>query len=105
MFWNGSTAIEGLSGRGSEEPNIGISVGRGLTTDLVCPDGLGDVFHSLLTEIDEPDRQLRPDMISHGPRDANPACLSKTFQASSDVDPIAEKIVALHHDVADMDSA
>ena len=48
--------------------------------------------------------QLRPDLIPHRTRDANPARLRKSFQPGRDIDGIAEEIVALHDDVADVDA-
>ena len=43
-------------------------------------------------------------MVPHSARDANPTRLSKGLQPSGDVDPIAEKIVALNDNVADVDA-
>jgi len=65
---------------------------------------LGDVFHLLLAEIDKSDRQFRPDLIPCRPRDADVTGFRKSFQPSRNVNGITEKIVALHHNVADVDS-
>jgi hypothetical protein len=43
-------------------------------------------------------------MLLHSARDADPSWLRKTFQPSRDIDRIAEQIVALHHDVADVNA-
>jgi hypothetical protein len=56
----------------------------------------------LLTEIDELDRQLRPDVIPSRARDANPARLRQSLQAGRDIDGIAEEVVALNDYVTDM---
>src|SRR5262249_4016907 len=77
---------------------------RCFASDPVCLDRLSDVLHLLLTEIDELDRQLRPDVVPNNTRDADDTGLSKSLQPSRDVDPIAEQIVALHDDVADVDA-
>jgi hypothetical protein len=58
----------------------------------------------LLTDIDELDRQLRPNLVLHRTRDADPTRLRESLQAGSDIDGIAKEIVALNDDVADMDA-
>jgi hypothetical protein len=98
----GSTAIDGLSGRGSEEPTTGVAIGEVLASDAVCLDRLSNIFHLLLAEISEAHRQLRPDMVSNSTRDANPTRLSKSLQAGGDINGVAEEIVALNDDIADM---
>jgi hypothetical protein len=85
----GKTAIDGLSGSGSEEPTTGIAR-RGLATDSVCLDRLGDIFDLLRTEIDELDRKFCPDVVPNSTRDANPARLRKSLQASRNIDGIAK---------------
>jgi hypothetical protein len=77
---------------------------RTLAKDPKCPDRLGDVFHPLLAEIGEGQRQLCADLIPHRSGNANATRLSNSFQAGSDVNGVAEKIVALHYDVADVDA-
>jgi hypothetical protein len=44
---------------------------HGFASDPICLARLSDIFHLLLTEIDEPDRQLRPDVVPNSTRDAN----------------------------------
>jgi hypothetical protein len=104
MFWNGSTAIEGLSGRGSEYGKNGSVSRGGVSSDPVCLDRLSDILHLLVAEIDEGNGQLGADLILHGTRDANRARLRKSLQAGRNIDGIAKKIVALHDDIADMDA-
>ena len=43
-------------------------------------------------------------MVPNRTRDANPARLRKSLQPGRDIDGIAEEIVALNHDVADVDA-
>ncbi len=43
-------------------------------------------------------------MVSNSTRDANPARLRKSLQAGRDIYGVAEEIVALHDDVANMDA-
>src|SRR5947209_6569231 len=68
------------------------------------PDRLRDILHLLRAEIDELDRQLRPNLVLNSTRDANPARLSKSFQPGGDINRIAEETVALNNDVADVQS-
>ena len=42
-------------------------------------------------------------MIPNNARDADPARFCKSLQPGRDIDGIAEEVVALHHDVADVD--
>src|SRR6516165_3935989 len=65
---------------------------------------MSDIFHPLLAEIDEGQGQLRSDVISDSTGNANPTRLRKSLQPSRDIDGIAEKVVALNDDVADVDS-
>src|SRR5262249_26514536 len=49
-------------------------------------------------------RQLRPDVVSNSTRDANPTRLRESLQAGRDINGVAEQVVALNDDVADMDA-
>src|SRR5262249_25664635 len=77
---------------------------RCFASDPVWLDRLGDVLHLLLTEIDELDRQLRPDLVPYRTRDADGTGFSKRLQPGRHVDPIAEKVVALNDYVADVNA-
>ena len=65
-------------------------------------DRLGDVLDLLIAEIVERQRQLVADVIAGCRRDADRARLSEAFQPGRDVDPVAEQVPAVDHDIADM---
>jgi hypothetical protein len=71
---------------------------------MMGPDRLRDILHLLRAEIDELDRQLRPNLVLNSTRDANPARLSKSSQPGGDINRIAEETVALNDDIADVDA-
>ena len=113
MFWNGSTAIEGLSGSARRAAGrSGWSRGRagfGLRGDAdlqrIGADRLGDVLELRLAEIG--DREIEPRL--HLPigvlGKADRARLGDAFQPRGDVDAVAHQIaVALLDDVAEMDA-
>jgi hypothetical protein len=91
-----------LVGKGKRRTYNRGSSRRGLASDPVRLDRLGDVLHLLLAKIGEGQRQLGADLIPHCTGDANPARLRKSFQAGSDIHGVAEEIVALNDDVADV---
>jgi hypothetical protein len=68
----------------------------------IHPDRLCDVLDLLIAQIVEPQRQLVAEVIPRDGRDADRPRLSEGFKASSDVDPVAEQILAVDHDIADM---
>src|SRR5215469_12767688 len=49
-------------------------------------------------------KQLGAYMVLHSPGDANATGLRKSLQSGRDINGIAEEVVALHHDVADLDA-
>jgi hypothetical protein len=57
----------------------------------------------LLTEISEDQGQFGAYMVLHNTGDANPTRFRKSFQPGRDIDGIAEEVVALNHDVADVE--
>jgi hypothetical protein len=57
----------------------------------------------LFAEIGERQRQLGTDLIPQRTRDANPARLRKSLQPGRYIDGIAEPILALDYDVADVE--
>src|SRR5439155_9058028 len=77
---------------------------RGLASDPVCLDRLSDIFHLLLAEIGEPDREFCPYLIPHRTGNANPARLRKSLQSGRDINSVAKEVVALDDDVADVDA-
>jgi hypothetical protein len=68
----------------------------------VCLDRLTDILDLLWAEIDELHREFCPDIVSNNARHANPARLRKSFQPGRDIHGIAEEIVTLNDDVADV---
>ena len=113
MFWNGSTAIEGLSGsasRGRLFRRAGCALARaspGRDADLqrIDPDRLGDVLELGRAEIG--DREIEPRL--HLPigvlGQADRAGLGDALQPRGDIDAVAHQIaVALLDDVAEMDA-
>jgi hypothetical protein len=109
MFWNGRTAIEGLS-----QSECGCDVGRrgfgrGLSrsgtgaANPVNPNGSGNIFESLFALIIE--REIEPPngVFLNTGRNANASRFRQTFKASSDVHAVTEDVAVLDHDVADVD--
>src|SRR5581483_12404358 len=70
---------------------------------LVDADGAGDVLHRLLAEIGKGQRELVPDLLVGGARDADAAGFAQRLQPRGDVDAVAENVVAVDDDVADID--
>ena len=70
----------------------------------VDADGARDVLHRLLAEIGEGQRQLVPDLLVGRARDADAAGLAQRLQPGGDVDAVAENVVAVDDDVADIDA-
>jgi hypothetical protein len=97
MFWNGNTAIDGLSGGGDNARN-----GHWHRFYTVRPDRLGNILDGLVAEIGKRYRQLVADVIAYHRRDADRAGLGERLQASGNVDPVAEQVGAVDHNVADM---
>ena len=105
MFWNGSTAMDGLSGSGS---GIGGAV-DGFAGSAAEPDGEdahrpGDVLDLLLAQILERDIELVADFVAHDPADADAARLGQPFQPRRDIDAVAEDVAVLDDDVAQVDA-
>ena len=111
MFWNGSTAIEGLSGRASRGAGVFAFGGRsaagrlrpGRESDLqrIDPDRLNDVLQLGLAEIGdfkvEPRAHLPVGVLGKTDR----AGLGDPLQPRGDVDAVAHQVaVALLDDVA-----
>ena len=67
-------------------------------------DRAGDVLDLLRAEILEREAQLVEDLIAHDAADADSAGLGQRFEARRDIDAIAEDVVAVDDDVADIDA-
>jgi len=101
MFWNGSTAIEGLSGSGSAR----CKRFRGACqVDAIDSHGARDVFQHLLPQIDEGLRQLVADLAPDILRKTDAARVRDAFQPRRDVDAVAQQVGAIDHDIAQVNS-
>ena len=65
---------------------------------------LGDVFQRLLARRLVGEAELAPDAVMHGSGDADAAGLTHLLQPRRDVDAVAEDVVALDHDVAEVNA-
>ena len=108
MFWNGRTAIDGMSGA----PRSGAGAAIGLAPVRACApssatvdaDRPGDVLQLLLALVDKADIDPAFDVLLHARRHADAARLGEALEARRDVHAVAENIVVLDDDVADMDA-
>ena len=105
MFWNGSTAIEGLSGSGSARSALGgarcVCRPSHRAIDLHRP---LDVLELLLAEILEGDIELARASDRARRRDADAAGLGQRFKPRGDVDAVAIDVAVLDDDVAEIDA-
>lgn len=67
-------------------------------------DRADDVLDFLCAEIVEAEAQLVEHLVAHDAADANAAGLGQRLQPRSDVDAVAENIVVVDNDVADVDA-
>ena len=67
-------------------------------------DGAGDVFHRLLAEVGEGQRQLVAHLLVGVARDADAARVAQGLQSGGDVHAVAEDIAAVDDNVADVDA-
>ena len=63
-----------------------------------------DILDLLRAEILEGEAQLVEDLIAHDPADADSARVGQRFEARRHIDAIAEDVVAVDDDVADVDA-
>src|SRR5262245_36973548 len=64
----------------------------------------GNVLDGLLAEISEGERQLIPDLIVSRAGDAQAAWLAQRLQPGSDIDAVAENVITIDDDVANVDA-
>jgi hypothetical protein len=88
-----------LSGKGKAA--IGLSHGC-LALHPVHADRLRDVLDLLIAQIIETQRELVAYVIARRRRDTDRARLGESFEAGGDIDPVAEQVAAVNHDIADM---
>src|SRR4249920_1541868 len=77
--------------------------------DVLCrqtkdTNGTGDVFDRVLAKIGEGQPQLIANLFVGGPRNTYAAGLAKRLEASSDIDAIAEDVVTVNNNIADVHS-
>ena len=82
----------------------GLRAGGRIKANPVDMDRFGDVLHRLAAKIVERDIEAAADIIMHARRNANPARIVHRLDTRGDVDPVAEDILALDDDVADVDA-
>ena len=100
MFWNGRTAIDGLSGSGkASRPRPLMRL-----LDAIGADWLGNVVHLLLAEVDAGERQLAFDLIVDIAADADAARLGKFLQPRGNVDAVTIDRAAICDHVAQIDA-
>ena len=105
MFWNGRTAIDGLSGSGS-------AVGGGRWHRRYRRAGLpapnlnrpSNVLECLRAAVVERGIETVAHILMHAARYANPSRRRDLLQTGSDVDAVAEDVVAVDDDVAEVDA-
>src|SRR5258708_25119673 len=108
MFWKGSTAIDGLSGKASGDfGNTAVvgSEGWGLSPSNIRMDPYRsrNILDLLLAHVLERKGELVAHLITHHPADADPTGLGQGFEPRCDIDPIAINIEPVLHNVADID--
>ena len=77
---------------------------RGRETHRVSANRLGDVLDAMAAERAVIEIELVPDLVVNGVRDANSAGLGERFEPGGDVDAIAEDVVAVDDDIAEIDA-
>ena len=104
MFWKGSTAIEGLSGRlGAGRAGALPSVGA-VRAQAIDAHRARDVLDDLLADILERAADLAAHLLVHLGRDAGAAGLRQRFQPRGDVDALAIDVRAFADHVAEIDA-
>ena len=107
MFWNGSTAIDGLSGSGSgaRRRSVAAACALGELDDAIDAHRPRDVLDLLLAQIRRRRcRACRATCSRTTAADADPAGLGQRFEPRGDVDAVAEDVAVLDDDVAEIDA-
>ena len=101
MFWNGSTAIDGLSG--SVSATVGPRpVAEARTT--IDPHRLRDVLQLLLAHIADVSASFALDLLVGVVGKTDAAGCGERLQPRGDVDAVAEDVALVDDDVADIDA-
>ena len=108
MFWNGSTAIDGLSGNASAGRFRGrrrLRLCGDADLERISPDRFGDVLQLRLPEIGDLQIEPRPHLPIRVLGKTNRAGLGDPLQPRGDVDAVAHQVaVALLDDIAQVDA-
>ncbi len=109
IFWNGSTAIEGLSGRASAalaSRRTSCAFKAPWLAKLNPPrlHGLGDILEALRPKVFPGDLDLSPNLPIGVIGYANATRLCNALQPCGNVNAVAEDIVFIDDDVADMNT-
>ena len=98
----GRTTIEGRSGEAaSGRAQVRRPCGR---ARQIGADGPRDVLEALLAQVLAPDVELAGKLVTHVPGNADARGRRQCLQARGDIDAIAENVVTLDDDVADVDA-
>jgi hypothetical protein len=108
MFWNGSTAIDGLSGSGR---GVGVEIPGGASCNRLAgrrerirPHRLLDILDLLCAEVGERNRQNLPDLSVCLTGNTNAPRPRQALQPRCNVHPVPEQITPAHHHVTDVDA-
>ena len=102
MLVNGRTAIDGLFAP-STASTLAARADGAVQHDVKDPDRLGDILELLLAPVLEGQIQLVADMLADRLRHGDAAGPGDAFEPRRDVDPVAEQVVALDDDIAEID--
>jgi hypothetical protein len=89
---------------GAPPPRHGTSQRGAIRAQPIDPDGLGDVLDRLLAQEICAERQLTLDLVVDAAGDVHTTGFGQRLEPGGDIDAIAEQIVALDHDVAEIDA-
>ena len=109
MFWNGSTAMEGLSGRGS---GCAVSLGGLLplpekrlgNAHAPDPHRFGDILQRLRTHVLKSDIDLATNLPVSIVGNANAARFCDLFETHRNIDPVTKDIVLFDNNITDVNA-
>jgi len=93
-----------MSGSATGRLDDGLLRALAADPDSPCPHRFGDVLQGLRAEIVEDGADLAADLPVRVVGDADAAGLGELFETGSDVDAVAENIVLVDHDVAEVNA-
>ena len=102
MFWNGNTAMEGLSGSASAATGGATAITDSRRTGRPLPDmnRSGDILQGLRSTIFERGIQSIPHIVMHSARNAHAARCGNLLQACRNVYAVTENVVTIDYDIA-----